>query len=95
MIEAAADGAVERFREKPTEDAWISAGFMIFEQKLFDYVWPEDDCFLEREPLERLVRDGQLMAYRHEGEFYPMDTYRDHLALNDLWASGKAPWKIW
>lgn len=95
VIEANADGHVERFREKPTEDAWISAGFMIFEPGVFDYVWPTDDCILERKPLEKLVRDGQLMAYRHDGDFHPMDTYRDHVALNELWASGKAPWKIW
>lgn len=95
VIEAAPDGHVERFREKPTEEAWISAGFMVFEPGLFDHVWAEDDCMLERAPLEKLVKEGQLMAYRHEGEFYPMDTYRDHLALNELWSSGKAPWKIW
>lgn len=95
IIEATDDGHVERFREKPTEDAWISAGYMIFEPGVFDYVWPDDDCILERTPLEKLVRDGQLMAYRHDGDFHPMDTYRDHVALNELWASGRAPWKIW
>lgn len=95
VIEAAPDGHVERFREKPTEDAWISAGFMIFEPGIFKHLWTGDDCMLERAPLEQLVRDGQLMAYRHEGDFHPMDTYRDHVALNELWSSGKAPWKIW
>ena len=95
VIESGADGAVQRFREKPTEDAYISAGYFIFEPGVFDYLWTGDDCTLEREPLERLVRDGQLMSYRHDGDFYPMDTYRDHVALNQLWATGKAPWKIW
>lgn len=95
VIDAAPDGTVERFREKPTEDAWISAGYFVFEPQVFDYLWLNDDCFLEREPLERLTRDGQLVAYHHEGDFHPMDTYRDHVALNDLWAAGKAPWKIW
>jgi glucose-1-phosphate cytidylyltransferase len=95
VIDSDDSGTVERFREKPTEDAWISAGYMVFEPGVLDYVWAGDDCILERDPMERLVKDGQLMAYRHEGEFYPMDTYRDHLALNDLWSSGKAPWKIW
>ena len=95
VIESAADGVVQRFREKPTEDAYISAGFFIFEPKMFDYLSPTDEHMLEREPLERMVRDGQLVAYRHDGEFYPMDTYRDHVALNELWSSGKAPWKIW
>lgn len=95
VIESSAEGAVQRFREKPTEDAYISAGFFLFEPGMFDYLQPNDEHMLEREPLERMVRDGQLMAYRHEGDFYPMDTYRDHVALNELWASGKAPWKIW
>jgi glucose-1-phosphate cytidylyltransferase len=95
VIDAGDDGRIQRFREKPTEDAWISAGYFVFERALFDYVWAGDDCILEREPLERLVREGQLMAYRHAGEFHPMDTYRDHVALNELWSSGKAPWKIW
>ncbi|MDB4969980.1 MAG: glucose-phosphate cytidylyltransferase [Myxococcales bacterium] len=95
VIDTGDDGAVQRFREKPTEDAWISAGYFVFEPSVFEYVWNADDCILERDPLERLVKDGQLMAYRHTGEFHPMDTYRDHVALNELWSSGKAPWKIW
>jgi glucose-1-phosphate cytidylyltransferase len=95
VIDSSEAGQVQRFREKPTEDAWISAGYFIFERGVFDYLSPADGCILEREPLERLVLDGQLMAYRHAGEFNPMDTYRDHVALNDLWSSGKAPWKIW
>jgi glucose-1-phosphate cytidylyltransferase len=95
VIETSSDGSVERFREKPTEDAYISAGFFIFEPGVFDYLSADDDCMLEREPLERIVRNNQLMAYRHEGDFFPMDTYRDHVALNDLWSSGKAPWKVW
>ena len=95
VVDASPEGRVARFREKPTEDAWISAGYFVFEPGVFEYLWPTDDCILERDPLERLVRNGQLMAFRHEGEFYPMDTHRDHLALNELWSSGKAPWKIW
>lgn len=95
VIDAGEQGQVQRFREKPTEDAWISAGYFVFERRVFDYLSTDDDCILEREPLERVVREGQMMAYRHTGEFYPMDTYRDHVALNELWSSGKAPWKIW
>jgi glucose-1-phosphate cytidylyltransferase len=95
VIESSPEGRVQRFREKPTDDAYISAGFFIFEPSVFDYLSPDDACTLEREPLERHVRDGQLMSYRHDGELYPMDTYRDHVALNELWSSGKAPWKIW
>jgi glucose-1-phosphate cytidylyltransferase len=95
VIDSDDSGRVERFREKPAQDLWISGGFFIFERAVFDYVTPHESCTLEREPLENLVREGQLMAYRHAGDFYCMDTYRDHVALNDLWSSGKAPWKIW
>jgi glucose-1-phosphate cytidylyltransferase len=95
VVDADEAGKVLRFREKPTQDAWISAGFMVFERRVFDYLSTDDDCILEREPMERLARDGELMSYRHRGEFCPMDTYRDHVALNELWSSGKAPWKIW
>jgi glucose-1-phosphate cytidylyltransferase len=95
VIDEAEDGRVLRFREKPTQDAWISAGFMVFERGVFDYLSAEDGCTLEREPMEQLARDQQLMAYRHHGEFHPMDTYRDYVALNELWSSGNAPWKIW
>ena len=94
-VELGDDGRVLNFREKPAHDAWISAGFMVFERGVFDYLQDDDGCILERDPMERLARDGQLMAYRHHGEFYPMDTYRDHVALNELWDAGKAPWKIW
>jgi glucose-1-phosphate cytidylyltransferase len=95
VIEADAAGRVMRFREKPAGDAWISAGFFVFERAVLDYLERDDDCILERGPLERLAADGQLMTYRHEGEFFPMDTYRDHQALNELWNAGNAPWKIW
>jgi len=96
MIEMSDAGQVERFREKPTEEAYISAGFFVFEPAVFEYLDGADDTgMLEREPLERMARDHQLMAYRHEGDFFPMDTHRDHVALNELWSSGKASWKIW
>jgi glucose-1-phosphate cytidylyltransferase len=68
---------------------------MVFAQGVFDYLSDDDACILEREPLERLAHEGQLMTYRHKGDFFPMDTYRDHVALNELWDAGKAPWKIW
>ena len=54
-----------------------------------------DDSIFEREPLERLTADGQLMAYRHDGFFYAMDTYREYQYLNELWNRGAAPWKVW
>jgi glucose-1-phosphate cytidylyltransferase len=67
---------------------------MVFERKLLEYI-DSDDCILEREPLDRLVAQGELMAYRHDGFFLAMDTYREYLYLNDLWQSRAAPWKVW
>jgi glucose-1-phosphate cytidylyltransferase len=80
--------------EKPQSDAWISAGFFVFNRKIFDYL-NGDDCILEREPLEHLVREGQVVAYRHNGFFFAMDTYREYKYLNELWENGQAPWKVW
>jgi glucose-1-phosphate cytidylyltransferase len=94
ILETASDGTVLEFTEKPQLDGWASAGFLVFERKLFEYI-ETDDCILEREPLERLAAEGQLMAYRHEGFFFAMDTYREYLYLNELWQSGKAPWRVW
>lgn len=87
-------GRVERFAEKPQSEGWINAGYFVFEPKVLDYL-TGDDCILEREPLERLAAEGQLMAYRHDGFFFAMDTYREYKALNEMWASGRAPWKVW
>ena len=61
---------------------------------MFDYLGG-DDCILEREPLERLAAENELMVFRHDGFFFAMDTYREYQALNEMWASGRAPWKIW
>lgn len=86
--------SVSEFVEKPQLEDRVSAGFFVFNRKIFDYI-DGDDTVLEQEPLRRLVADGQLMAYHHTGFFYAMDTYREFLYLNELWDSGKAPWKIW
>ena len=86
-------GRVARFREKPVEDDWINGGFMVFNRGVFDYL--DVDCVLEQEPLTNLAASGQLMAYRHSGFWQAMDTYRDTLYLNDLWARDEAPWAIW
>lgn len=84
---------VGEFTEKPqAEGGWINGGFFVFERGVFDYLGG-DDSVLEREPLERLARDGQLMAYRHRGFFQPMDTLRERELLESLWAQGDAPWK--
>jgi glucose-1-phosphate cytidylyltransferase len=88
------DGRVRCFAEKPRLDGWSNAGYFVLHRRVFDYLGG-DDCVLEREPLERLAADGQLVAYRHEGFFYAMDTYREYVALNELWNSGQAPWKVW
>jgi glucose-1-phosphate cytidylyltransferase len=87
-------GKVVDFAEKPQMDGWASAGFFIFNRRVFEYL-NGDDCVLEREPMERLAREGQLMAYRHTGFFYAMDTYREYQYLNEIWTSGQAPWKVW
>jgi glucose-1-phosphate cytidylyltransferase len=86
---------VLRFSEKPqTESGWINGGFFVFEPQIFDYL-QDDSSTLEREPLERLAADGQLMAYKHEGFWQPMDTLRDRELLEGLWKEGRAPWKVW
>ena len=86
---------VDRFSEKPqTGEGWINGGFFVLDRKALDYI-DGDETLWEREPMERLARDGQLMAYQHEGFWQPMDTLREKRLLEELWASGDAPWKIW
>lgn len=85
---------VTSFAEKPRAEGWTSAGFFVFNRRVFDYLW-EGDCTMEREPLERLAHEGQLMAYEHHGFFFAMDTYREYQYLNEMWTSGEAPWKVW
>ena len=89
------DGRVKRFAEKPQAEGWISAGFFVFNRRVFDYFDGGDACIMEHEPLERLALDNQLVAYRHGGFFFAMDTYREYETLNKIWDSGNAPWKIW
>jgi glucose-1-phosphate cytidylyltransferase len=87
--------SVCEFSEKPQAgEGWINGGFFVFEPAVFDYI-EGDDTALEREPLERLAQEGQLMAYRHHGFWQPMDTVRDRDLLEALWAEGRAPWKTW
>jgi glucose-1-phosphate cytidylyltransferase len=87
------DGRVAGFEEKPRFQGWINGGFFCFERGVLDYLGEES--VLEREPFERLAADGQLRAYRHSGFWDCMDTYKDAVLLNDLWAEGRAPWKLW
>src|SRR5487761_698470 len=86
---------VARFDEKPLSgEAWINGAFFVLEPRVFDYIEGDATQF-EREPLESLAREGQLMAYQHNGFWQCMDTVRDKVRLESLWASGEAPWKIW
>jgi glucose-1-phosphate cytidylyltransferase len=85
--------AVAGFAEKPRSEHWINGGFFCFEPGVLDYL--DETSVLERQPLERLAADGQLGAYRHEGFWDCMDTYKDAVLLNDLWAGGRAAWRIW
>lgn len=83
------------FREKNQEDTgWVNAGFMVLEPKIFDYL-SGDDCIFEREPLEALAAQKQLMAYKHYDFWQCMDTQRDKKKLEEMWEEGNAPWKVW
>ena len=86
---------VKEFHEKHTgESSWINGGFFVFEPEIFDYL-QNDSTVLERAPLETLAKEQKLAAFKHNGFWHPMDTLRDKKHLEDLWASEKAPWKIW
>ncbi len=86
---------VTEFVEKPQiGEGWINGGFFVLNPQVLDYIVGDETIF-EREPLERLAKDGQLVAYRHEGFWQCMDTLRDVRLLQSLWESGKAPWKVW
>jgi len=93
VMDVQADGRVISFKEKPRLDGWINVGFFIMEPQALTYL--DADSVLEEEPLASLAQDGQLSAYRHEGFWQPMDTYRESKLLNELWDSGQAPWKVW
>ncbi len=87
---------IEKFSEKSKEDGgWINAGFMVLEPEVFDYLSEDEDCIFERKPLEDLAKDKQLQAYKHHDFWQCMDTQRDKWKLEELWASGEAPWKVW
>jgi len=88
------DGSVDLCREKPVVDSWISAGFFVFQKRVLDYI-EHDQCVLEQELLRRLVSEKQLVAYRHHGFFFCIDTYREYLAINEMWNRGQTPWKVW
>jgi glucose-1-phosphate cytidylyltransferase len=93
VMDVGDDGKVVSFSEKPQLDGWINVGFFIMEPRVLDYL--DADCVLEKDPLANLAADKQLAAYRHDGFWQPMDTYREFRMLNELWESGNAPWKVW
>jgi len=89
------DGRVHRFEEKPQGDgAWINAGFFVLSPKVGEYI-QDDSTIWERDPMEALAKNRQLKAYFHRGFWHAMDTMRDKAHLEELWATGKAPWKTW
>jgi glucose-1-phosphate cytidylyltransferase len=90
-------GRVVEFNEKPqATEGFINGGFFVFDaRRIWDYIGADPTVLLEREPVQHLARDGQMMAYPHTGYWQPMDTYREYMLLNDLWSKGRAPWKKW
>ena len=90
------NGSVRAFQEKPQGDgAWINGGFFMLQPEVFSYIKDGDSTIWERGPLEALAAQGKLSAYKHTGFWHCMDTLRDKTELENLWQTGKAPWKIW
>jgi glucose-1-phosphate cytidylyltransferase len=87
---------IASFQEKPRGDgAWVNGGFFVLEPKIFNYITEGDNTIWERGPMEKLAQDSQLLAFRHEGFWQPMDTLRDKNELEKLWQGNRAPWKVW
>jgi glucose-1-phosphate cytidylyltransferase len=87
---------VTDFAEKPSQArGWINGGFFVLNRQVFDLLYDDPDLVFEGPPITQLVQDGELMAYRHEGFWHPMDNSRDFRYLNSLWNERKAPWKVW
>jgi len=91
IMDLDASDNVISFKEKPRAQGWINGGFFIFKPQIFDYL--NQDVVLENEPLQALSSENQLAAFKHEGFWQPMDTFRESKILNDLWSSGSAPWR--
>ena len=99
-LEVDGSGRATQFNEKPQVQAGlINGGFFVFQRAFLDRFLDDGtggaDMVLEQEPLQRLARSGELMVYVHEGFWQPMDTSREHTRLNELWNTGRAPWKVW
>jgi glucose-1-phosphate cytidylyltransferase len=94
-IDIGDNSRVESFLEKPRGDgSWINGGYFVCEPKVLDYI-DGDETIFEREPLEKLAKEGELFTFKHHGFWKPMDTLRDKNELNKMWSSGKARWKVW
>lgn len=93
VVDLGDNDQVVQFREKPQVEGWINVGFFVMSPKVLSYIDPTEP--LEQKPLAKLANDGNLNAFRHNGFWQPMDTYREAQLLNELWDSGKAPWKTW
>jgi glucose-1-phosphate cytidylyltransferase len=93
VAQLAADGTVTAFSEKPRSERWVNGGFFCLRPTVLELL--DADSVFERDPLQRLAAAGGLRAFRHEGFWDCLDTYKDAVVLNDLWASGQAPWKLW
>jgi glucose-1-phosphate cytidylyltransferase len=93
VAELGGDGVVSGFVEKPRSEHWVNGGFFCFEPGVVEFL--DDHSVLEREPLAQLAAQGKLRAFRHEGFWECLDTYKDAILLNDLWQGGEAPWKVW
>ena len=90
------DFTIRGFNEKPqTEGGYINGGYMICHRRMFDYLTDDPKMMLEQDPLQNLLADDQLAAFRHQGFWQPMDTLQEFRLLNTLWSEGKAPWKVW
>ena len=94
-LEIQNDGQITEFTEKPRGDGrWVNGGFFVLSPRVADYI-QGDETSWEREPLEQLSREGQVVAFKHDGFWQPMDTLHDKNLLEGLWSAGKAPWKVW
>ena len=95
VLKIGEDGQVMSFHEKPEDDGtWINGGFFVLNKEVFNYIG-KDEPYFEDYPLRNLAKDGKLFAYKHYGYWHPMDTMSDKRLLEELWAKGKAEWKIW
>ena len=95
-LDITTSNVITSFKEKPQGDgAWINGGYFVCQPEVFSYITEGDSTIWERKPLEKLAKEGQLNAYKFDGFWKPMDTLRDKLELNDMWAANTAPWKVW